>query len=161
MRSQDMADYCLDWALFLFVLCSCRKEIPSVKYNFDSLNDRIWIGEDFWTVPLEDWRVSDGRIEFTGRGQQATCTVLPYTLTEGEDPFIIKVEMGIDRQRTNNGSAGLIIGSEAIEEKGYKAAVYFGRGINAGVNTEGYAFIGQYSKELPDDFDWNTISDSW
>jgi hypothetical protein len=52
MRSK-IRSYCL-WALFLFVLCSCRKEIPSVKYNFDSLNDRIWIGEDFWTVPIED-----------------------------------------------------------------------------------------------------------
>ena len=153
MRSK-ISSFCL-WALLLFVLCSCRKEIPSVKYNFDSLNDRIWIGEDFWTVPLEDWKISNGRIEFTGVGQQATCTVLPYILNAGEDPFIIKVEMGLIDTGLNKGAAGLIIGSEALEDKDHRTAVYFGSGINAGVNTEGYAFVGQYSRDLPDDFDWN------
>ena len=138
-------------AIFLIAFCSCREKTPSVKYNFDSLNNRTWIGEDFWAVPLEDWRINEGRIEFRGKGQQATCTVLPYTLTTGEDPFLIKFEMGLTEKGLNDGSAGLIIGSEAIEEKDHKTAVYFGKGINAGVNTEGYVFIGQYSKEIPDD----------
>jgi len=140
--------------LFLVALGSCREKAPSVKYNFDSLNDRTWIGEDFWAVPLEDWRVSDGRIEFTGKGQQATCTVLPYTLTTGENPFMIRFEMGLTEKGLNDGAAGMIIGAEALEEKDHRTAVFFGKGINVGVNTEGYAFIGQYSKEIPDDFDW-------
>jgi len=142
----------------LFTAFSCRETPPEVSYDFDSIADRIWIGEDFWTVPLEDWRVHNGRIEFLGEGQQATCTVLPYTLGNKENSFMIKVDMGLLDKGQNTGSAGLIIGSQALEEEDLRAAVFFGNGINVGVNTEGYAFIGQKTTKMPDDFDWNNFS---
>ena len=45
--------------LFLFfLLSSCSKEIKPVVYDFDTVNDRCWISEDFWTVPLEEDRKS-------------------------------------------------------------------------------------------------------
>ena len=144
--------------LTLFSVLSCRETPPEVSYDFDSIADRIWIGEDFWTVPLEDWRVQNGRIEFLGEGQQATCTVLPYTLGNKENSFMIKVDMGLLDKGQNTGAAGLIIGSQALEEEDLKAAVFFGNGINVGVNTDGYAFIGQKTTKIPDDFDWNSFS---
>lgn len=139
----------------LIILFSCRKEPVSVMYNFNSINDRIWIGEDLWGVPLEDWKVNNGRIEFTGEGQQATCTVLPYSLSKGNASFIINIEMGLIEKGINEGSAGFVIGSQALEEEDQRAAIFFGTGINAGVNTEGFAFLGQNIKELPDDFNMN------
>ncbi len=148
--------FCLA-ALILFLTGSCREEPISVKYNFDSLNDRVWIGEDFWSFPLEDWKVRNGRIEFTGEGQQSAVTVLPYTLGEKENSFTIKIEMGLQDKGLNDGAAGLVVGSQAIEEDDIKAAVYFGNGIRVGVNTDGYAFIDQNTKRIPDDFDWSNF----
>jgi alkaline phosphatase D len=141
--------------LIIFLAESCRKETAFVNYNFDSISDRIWIGEDFWSVPLEDWNVHNGRVEFMGEGQQSTLTVLPYTLSEKENPFSINIEMGLLDTGFNKGSAGLVIGSKAIEEDDIRDAVYFGSGIKVGVNTEGYAFIDQETKSIPDDFGWN------
>jgi len=146
---------CCISVIFLLIIHSCREEAPSVTYNFDSLNNRIWIGEDFWTVPLEDWRLKDGRIEFTGNGQQGTCTVLPYVMSEREESFNISVDMGLIEKGLNEGAVGLTIGSEALEEDDVRAAIFFGTGINAGVSTEGYAFIDQKRKQLPDDFDFD------
>ncbi len=144
--------------ILLLTATGCGKEQLSVKYTFDSVSNRIWIAEDFWTVPLEDWCINDGRIEFRGQGQQATCTFLPYTLKGDEGSFIIRADMGVAEKGINAGSAGLLIGSQAIEEEDIKAAIYFGKGINVGVNTEGYAFIGQNSKKLPPDFDFGKFT---
>jgi len=145
-------------AVPFFIFSSCRQEITSVSYDFNSISDRIWIGEDFWSVPLEDWRIQNGRIEFIGEAQHSACSVLPYTFGKNEGSFIIKVEMGVLDRGQNTGAAGLTIGSQALEEEDVRAAVFFGSGINAGVNTEGYAFIDQNTKKLPDDFNWNCFT---
>lgn len=145
-------------ALILLTFSACKNESTGIKYDFNSLNDRVWVGEDFWTVPLEDWRVANGRLEFTGAGQQNTCSVLPYLITNNGKPFTINVDMGLIKKGDNNGSSGLIIGSLASEEEDIRAAVYFGTGINIGVNTSGYAFIDQNQQKLPEGFDFNYLS---
>lgn len=134
---------------------SCGQKSVSARYYFNSVNDRVWIGEDFWAVPLEDWCIKQGRIEFNGKGQQATCTVLPYIIGPGEKSFTISLDMGLLEMGANSGSAGIIIGSKAPEDDDIKAAIYFGSGINVGVNTDGYAFAGQSNKNLPSDFDFS------
>ncbi len=139
--------------IILMLMNSCGQQPVTVRYDFNSVNDRIWIGEDFWAVPLEDWRITQGRIEFTGEGQQATCTILPYIIGPGENSFAINLEMGLLEQGANNGSAGLIIGSQAPEDDDIRAAIFFGSGINAGIHTDGFAFLGQSTKKLPADFD--------
>ena len=136
----------------VMVLNSCTQQPVQVLYDFDQVNERTWIGEDFWAVPLEEWRINDGRIEFTGEGQQATCALLPYRIGPNEKPFRISMEMGLLDQGANKGSAGLIIGSQASEDADIRAAIFFGSGINAGIHTDGYAFIGQNTKKLPADF---------
>ena len=139
--------------LLALVLNSCQQKSPSIIYDFNSLNNRVWIGEDFWSVPLEDWSINNGRIEFTGEGQQATCSVLPYIIGSGEESFTIDLEMGLLEKGANNGSAGLIISSKAPEDDDIRAAIFFGSGINTGIHTDGYAFIGQNTKKLLSDFD--------
>jgi hypothetical protein len=47
------------------------------------------------------------------------------------------------------------VGSAALEEDDHRAAVFFGNGINTGINTQGFAYIGQTTKKLPDDFNWD------
>jgi PhoD-like phosphatase len=148
--------YCLLGLILL--LSSCQKESSSVTYNFDSLNNRTWIGEDFWTVPLEDWQLNNGRIEYTGTGQQASCTFLPYLLVEDDKSFRVSFDAGMIRQGENDGSIGIIVGSEAVEEKDLKAAIYFGEGVNIGINTSGYVFIDQKTKQLPDNFSYEKFN---
>lgn len=61
----------------MMLFYSCGQQPVFIRYDFDSVNDRIWIGEDFWVLPLEEWRVNKGRIEFKGEGQQYLNTLLP------------------------------------------------------------------------------------
>ena len=42
----------------LMLLFSCSKSGQFFE-DFDKYNDRIWISRDFWSIPLEDWKISD------------------------------------------------------------------------------------------------------
>lgn len=138
--------------LLIILSISCSREKKGVNYNFDNVPDRIWLGEDFWAVPMEDWQVKNGRVETNSRIQNASVSLLPYVLTDRRKPFNISVSMGLLAGGENPGSAGLMIGAEASEEKDVRAAVYFGQGIKAGVNTKGFVFIGLKTKTLPENF---------
>jgi len=144
----------LVFVLLITYLTSCKQH-HEVEYTFDNIPDRVWIGEDFWTVPLEGWRLNNGRVECISNIQHATFSVLPYVLKGRDNEFRVSFDMGLLERGENEGSAGVTIGRTALEENDVRAAVYFGQGINMGINTEGYAFIEQNTRQLPSDFDFN------
>ncbi|MCK5464203.1 MAG: hypothetical protein KAI95_14345, partial [Bacteroidales bacterium] len=49
----------------LMLLFSCTKSGEFFE-DFDKYHDRVWITRDFWSIPLEDWKISDGRVEASG-----------------------------------------------------------------------------------------------
>jgi alkaline phosphatase D len=142
--------------LFFNHLISCKQH-NDVLYTFDNIPDRVWCGEEFWTVPLEGWRMNNGRVECISNIQHATFSVLPYVLTEKSDGFRVLFDMGMIERGENDGSAGITIGRKAIEEDDVRASVYFGQGINMGINTQGYAFIEQQTSRLPSGFDFSSF----
>ena len=48
--------------LVIFIAVSCNVNKNSFTADFDNTNDRVWVGKDFWSIPLEDWKVEDGDI---------------------------------------------------------------------------------------------------
>ena len=143
--------------VLLFIhLTSCNQH-HEVWYTFDNIPDRVWCGEEFWTVPLEGWRINNGRVECISNIQHATFSVLPYVLAERSDGFRVLFDMGLIERGENDGSAGITIGRKASEEDDVRASVYFGQGINMGINTQGYAFIEQQTSRLPSDFDYSSF----
>jgi len=143
--------------IILLSLVSCTHDGVVMEYDFDHTSDRVWIGEDFWGVPLEDWSVRNSRIEFSGTGQQNTCSYLTGLINSEKGDFSISFDMGLIDKGNNPGSSGVIIGSAAPEEESVKAAVYFGRGLNLGITTDGYIFAGQARKKLPDNFSYESF----
>ena len=139
----------------IMICLSCGNSGQETFYSFDGVPDRIWVGEDFWTVPLEGWHVSNGRVECLSHLRHATLSNLTHVLEEGNSSFIVRVDMGLLEKGDQDGSSGLIIGSEAPEENDVRAAVYFGQGINLGVNTAGFAFLAGQTQQLPSGFDYS------
>ena len=108
------------YLVFFLILAgniSCDQDNLSVFWDFDHIPDRIWIGEQFWSVPLEDWQVKNGRIECNSAIQNATFSVLTYVMSENDKPFKVSVKMGLAGKGKNDGSSGLVIGAEAKEKK--------------------------------------------
>ncbi len=149
--------YVITW-ISIMICFSCSRAYKETFYSFDGIPDRIWVGDDFWTVPLEGWRLRNGRIECVSHLRNATLSNLTHVLEEGNAPFIVRVDMGLLEKGDQPGSSGVIIGSEATEEKDVRAAVYFGQGINIGVNTAGFAFLAVQTQQLPSGFDYSEFT---
>lgn len=135
----------------LFSAFSCSNGY-SYKENFNNLNDRIWISENFLTIPLEDWKVENGRVECTGKRNNMKAVLLNYMLHD-EGEFLINLRMGLSHSDNEKGSGGLMVGMQDQTDMDIKSLAYFGIGLNIGIDTDRNLFIGEISMVLPENFD--------
>jgi alkaline phosphatase D len=127
--------------------------------DFSNINDRVWIGEQYWAIPMEDWQVRKGRLEFTGADRFSRVNLLTSEIREGDGEVIIAVDLGLIEKKNNSksGSAGFSIGISDEVDPDVKAACYYGKGINAGVSTTGKLFIDDNIISLPQNFDYSNF----
>ncbi len=76
----------------LMLLFSCTKSGEFFE-NFDRYHDRVWISRDFWSVPMEDWKINNGRVEAYGDHPKRKLNLLANTL-EGEGSYHAQVRLG-------------------------------------------------------------------
>ena len=133
------------------VLFSCTKQ-SEFKSDFNSTNDRIWIGENFWAIPMEDWKIADGRVEGVGEIPNARVNILTWNLSAEDGDFELSAKMGLLKSKDNKGTAGFLIGLYDEQDPDVKAACYFGKGIKAGISLSGKAFLGEELTDLPEGF---------
>ena len=132
--------------------------VISKNFNFAKLNDRVWIGKDFWSIPMEDWEISNKRLEFKGNMRNARLHLLTYVLKKDQGDFRIKSSLGLLKKNADRGSVGFTIGiKDTSDPKSVKAACYFGEGISAGISLEGKMFMGNNEAQLPANFDYNNF----
>ncbi|MBI1374798.1 MAG: twin-arginine translocation pathway signal [Phycisphaera sp.] len=107
--------------------------------DFNSVNDRVWLGSAFWANPMEDFRVAGGRVEVMRGGGNRNAALLTVEMTQPTAAFELRVKVG--QVAPGEGSAGFRIGI-TDEIKDYRAAALRGRGLEVGVTSSGIAFIG-------------------
>ena len=62
---------------FLILLCfPCLMNAAEFFSDFKNTHDRVWLGEDYWANPMEDWLVREGRT-FRRNGGTGMFTCLP------------------------------------------------------------------------------------
>ncbi len=143
-------------AIFILnVLTGCNSN--SAKFDFDNVNDRIWPGADFWTVPLEDWKVENGRIECIGSLRNSRANLLTYRLN-GSGKLQISFRFGMTEDGKVVGKAGVRLAMTDQTDNTYKSLCYFGKGIDAGINTDGQLFINEKATDLPPEFDFSDMT---
>ncbi|UCG26800.1 MAG: hypothetical protein JSV24_07400 [Bacteroidales bacterium] len=141
---------------FSLVWNSCKEPAETVEYtnDFNNTPDRVWIGEDFWSIPLEDWKIQDGRLECIGNRSNMKANLLTYYLKPGNGTFTIRVSSGLLHKETQEGTVGFSLGVKDPEDPDVKAACYHGKGFKVGVRTEGILFMEDQTMNLPHDFNW-------
>ncbi len=123
--------------------------------DFSALNDRVWIGEKYWAIPMEDWHVKAGRLEFRGTHRYSRVNLLTTVIKAGNGSFTASTDVGlITKSIQNTGEAGFSIGIKDNLDDDVKAACYYGKSLKAGVSTAGSLFIGNKATPLPNDFDY-------
>ena len=112
--------------------------------NWRDCPDRVWLGPDFWSNPLQDWRVAGGRAECTNAAADRNVHVLTRSLSERDAAFTLRVRVGrADGSPLGRGagSFGFRIGIRGPLPD-HRNSLIFGRGLDAGVTAAGGLFIG-------------------
>ena len=140
---------------FSVSLISCNKS--GIHDNFNTANNRVWIGENYWSVPMEDWQLKDGKVHSTGRKSNMRLNFLSHSL--GKSGSIkLSIDMGISGDISKAGRAGLELGLQDDTDNGYKSLCYFGKGLQVGIDPEGYMFLGDRQEALPEGFDLSSMT---
>ena len=143
--------------IILLAVTSCKQKVE-FSANFDNTNDRIWIGRDFWSIPLEDWKVENGKLHLIGTVPNSRVNLLTSVLSPEAGDFTISVKINLTNKGKLPGSAGFLIGVQDKEDPDVKAACYFGEGIKAGVSLKGFAFLKDVKTDLPEGFDFDEFN---
>jgi len=101
---------------------------------------RPWAGRHYWTNPMEDWRISNGRLEVVRAGPDRNVHILTRQLGKQKGTLEMSVLIGRADDGKAPGSAGFRIGIQS-ELGDYRSALFRGRGINAGIAADGALFI--------------------
>jgi hypothetical protein len=126
--------------------------------NFDNTNNRIWVGKDFWSIPLEDWKVEDGKLFCTGEVPNSRVNLLTHVILPEAGDFQVSAKIMLTEKSDVPGSAGFLIGAHDNEDPDVRAACYFGGGIKAGISLNGFAFLKDEKVDLPKGFDFSEFS---
>ena len=150
--------YLLTISLATFLLAtSCTKQ-NQFSANFDNTNNRIWVGKDFWSIPLEDWKVEDGKLFCTGKVPNSRVNLLTHVISPEAGDFEVSAKIMLTEKSDVPGSAGFLIGAHDNEDPDVRAACYFGGGIKAGISLSGFAFLKDEKVDLPEGFDFSEFS---
>jgi len=136
--------------LFVVLLVSVNHSESQSTFisSFPKDTERVWIGREYWSNPMEDWRISQGRLEcISGRGNR-NVHVLTRELSNQSGDFEISVRLGLIEPGENDGSVGFRIGiQDEIDD--YRARCFrYAQGIDAGITTEGKLFIANESQPI-------------
>ena len=141
----------------LLFATSCTRQ-NQFSANFDNTNNRIWIGKDFWSIPMEDWKVENGKLYCTGEVPNSRVNVLTQFISLEDGDFQVSAKLMLTEKSEIPGSAGFLIGAHDEKDPDVRAACYFGGGIKAGVSINGFAFLKDEKVDLPESFDFSEFS---
>jgi phosphodiesterase/alkaline phosphatase D-like protein len=142
-------------SLFLMIIAlisACSNKQNVYKEDFNKYQNRVWINQHMWPIPLEEWKIKDGRVECIGEIANMRLNLLTHVIN-GEGNFELSVDMGITNEFEKNSNAGIRLGIQDDTDSDIRSLCYFGKGIDAGINTEGYLFINEDKSTLPIEFD--------
>ena len=130
--------------LLIYLSSACFLNAGEFSSDFKNTHDRVWLGEEYWANPMEDWLVRDGRIVCIRNGANRNVHLLTHGLSAADPKasFAVSVRMGIE-ENSKRGSAGFVVGVIDQETRDPRASLLMGKGLVAGVKTNGKLFIGK------------------
>lgn len=114
------------------------------RSRWDLMPDRPWAGAEFWTNPMQDWRIAGGRLECVKAAPGRTMHVLTRELAGRRGDLKMSVRIGRREGgalKAGKGAAGFAVGVQG-PLKEYRNSLIFGHGFNIGLRAKGELFIG-------------------
>jgi phosphodiesterase/alkaline phosphatase D-like protein len=113
--------------------------------------NRAWAGRDYWTNPLQDWRLRNGLLECHVAGGDRNVFLLTREIGSRSGDLDISVTFGRlagDRGPLGAGFVGFRVGIRGAFDD-YRDSAVRGAGLNVGVAGDGRLFIGTLEDDAP------------
>ncbi|MCF6268963.1 MAG: alkaline phosphatase D family protein [Melioribacteraceae bacterium] len=131
----------------LFVSCQSRENYFNKSWS--TLNDRVWVGSEFWSNRLQDWKIQNGQLECVANNPKLlmrTTHLINFRLANISGNFLGKVDMGtLQSPQNNDAASGFLIGAGAkLDVLGaslIQQNIGPGAGLFAGISSSGNLFI--------------------
>jgi alkaline phosphatase D len=117
---------------------------PEFRSAWDKTHDRVWPGAEYWSNPLQDWRIAGGRLECIKAAADRNLHLLTRQLGEPAGDLKMSVRLGRvggGPLGKGGGSAGFRIGVQGPLRE-YRNNAIFGKGLDAGFTGDGKLFLG-------------------
>jgi len=110
--------------------------------NWSRTPDRVWLGEEFWANPMEDWKIVNGAAECQSAAGNRSVHLVTHQLTDPESTFRMSVRVSRADTGAKDGGAGFRIGvSSDINE--YRSNCFAPGGITAGLTSNALVLGGK------------------
>lgn len=111
--------------------------------------ERPWPGPEYWSNPLQDWRIRNGRLECFSPGGDRNVTLLTRSVASRKGDLALSVRIGkLGDAPLEQGFAGFRLGIRHPMND-YRASAIYGRGMNVGINSDGRLFLGALEDPAP------------
>lgn len=128
------------------VSASGKSDTSSVIGRWNKTHDRVWLGEEFWANPMEDWRIVDGAAECQSTGGSRNVQLVTHQLTNTDAAFDMSVRVSQVEKKQQDGGVGFRVGVKSdINE--YRSNCFARGGIKAGL-VAGTMVLGNKQQKL-------------
>lgn len=133
----------------LLLLFSCQESETHFEKSWSSVNDRVWIGSEFWSNRLQDWKIQNGRLECVANNSRLlmrTTHLVNCRLASNDEDFVMKVDVGALQSSQNDDAAcGILIGAGSTLDVWGASLIQQstgpGGGLFAGITASGNLFV--------------------
>lgn len=95
-------------------------------------HDRVWLGGEFWSNPMEDWRIKDGWAQCQTTAEHRSIHSVTRQLTDSKQSFAMSVELSRSANINQDGGAGFKIGIKSDLNE-HRSNMFARSGIIAGI----------------------------
>jgi len=108
-------------------------------------HDRVWLGGEFWSNPMEDWRIHDGWAQCQTTGEHRSIHSVTRQLTDTTSSFAMSVELSRSAKINQDGGAGFKLGVKSDLNE-VRSNVFARSGVIAGIIKDQLVLAGKQSK---------------
>ncbi|WP_166823650.1 alkaline phosphatase D family protein [Thalassoroseus pseudoceratinae] len=105
---------------------------PSFKSQWHNTHDRVWLGEDLWANPMENWRIVDGAAECQSFGGDRNIHLITHQLTNPKGEFQMTLHATRVKVKQKDGGFGFRVGIRSDLNE-YRSNCFAKNGITCGV----------------------------
>jgi hypothetical protein len=118
---------------------------------FSSTPDRVWIGQDFWANPLQDWRIRAGTLECPAPAPNRSVFLLTRDVNDRRGSVVATLHVSAFQPSATKSADAWMGFRLAVRGRfgDYRDDAVYGKGIDAGLRADGRLFAGAVVASAP------------